>query len=232
MAIADVLVLILGADVWGTGVALRLKRAGFTVLLTEDANPRLAHPIQTFSDAVRDGQVTVDGMMAVRVEDALEAVGLALLGDVPVIVDPAGESSGRLRPHVVVDARVGQPTAQSSMSVAPLVVGLGAGMQAGVDCHAVVGARRGLDLGRVYWSGQAAATSTESASLEDALAVGGGVLEAMLASAAVRAILCGPVPEEGLQPETDRDRGHFHGGGSSTPLQRPGKPGAPRTGFD
>ena len=38
---------------------------------------------------------------------------------------------------------------------APLVIGLGPGFTAGVDCHAVVETHRGHWLGRVYWQGSA-----------------------------------------------------------------------------
>jgi xanthine dehydrogenase accessory factor len=43
------------------------------------------------------------------------------------------------------------------MDAAPIVVGLGPGFQAGVDCHAIVETNRGPFLGRVYWQGSAEA---------------------------------------------------------------------------
>jgi len=38
---------------------------------------------------------------------------------------------------------------------APLVVGLGPGFTAGVNCHAVIETNRGHNLGRIYWQGSA-----------------------------------------------------------------------------
>lgn len=45
------------------------------------------------------------------------------------------------------------------MQAARLVIGLGPGFVAGVNCHAVVETQRGHNLGRVIWSGQAAPDS-------------------------------------------------------------------------
>jgi xanthine dehydrogenase accessory factor len=43
----------------------------------------------------------------------------------------------------------------TDMSQAPLVIALGPGFDAGVNCHAVIETQRGHDLGRVIWSGSA-----------------------------------------------------------------------------
>jgi xanthine dehydrogenase accessory factor len=41
------------------------------------------------------------------------------------------------------------------MEMAPMVVGVGPGFSAGLDCHAVVETKRGHRMGRVYWEGSA-----------------------------------------------------------------------------
>jgi len=41
------------------------------------------------------------------------------------------------------------------LDAAPLILGLGPGFEAGVDCHAVIETRRGHHLGRILWHGRA-----------------------------------------------------------------------------
>ena len=57
----------------------------------------------------------------------------------------------RLQPHVLVDAIIAKRNLGTRITDAPLVIGVGPGFTAGVDCHAVVETKRGHDLGRVLW---------------------------------------------------------------------------------
>ena len=56
---------------------------------------------------------------------------------------------------ILVDARVAKEPLDTRIDQAPLVVALGPGFTAGVDCHAVVETMRGHHLGRVLWAGRA-----------------------------------------------------------------------------
>jgi xanthine dehydrogenase accessory factor len=56
---------------------------------------------------------------------------------------------------VLIDARMEKRNLGTRIDEAPLVIGLGPGFTAGVDCHAVVETNRGHDLGRVLWEGSA-----------------------------------------------------------------------------
>jgi xanthine dehydrogenase accessory factor len=56
---------------------------------------------------------------------------------------------------VVVDARVAKEPGDTTVGQAPLVIALGPGFEAGVDCDAVVETNRGPGLGRVIWEGTA-----------------------------------------------------------------------------
>jgi len=55
----------------------------------------------------------------------------------------------------VVDARLAKRNIDTRSDQADLVVGLGPGFTAGVDCHAVIETMRGHSLGRVIWDGPA-----------------------------------------------------------------------------
>jgi xanthine dehydrogenase accessory factor len=149
---ADVVVLVRGAGDLATGVAWRLKRAGFGVIMCELEHPLTVRRSVAFSTAVGEGSVTVEGIRAVRAT-AAEAAALARSDVVPVVVSPALPS---LPADVVVDARMANRVLDTSIRDAALVVGLGPGFEAGRDCHAVVETMRGPRLGRVCWQGRAA----------------------------------------------------------------------------
>ncbi len=142
-----------GGDL-ATGVAWRLTRAGFPVVVTELAAPLTVRRPVALSTAVTEGSIDVEGMVGRLVTDGPEATGVARSGTVAVLVDdglPAVEA------EVVVDARLAKRNIDTTIDDADLVVGLGPGFTAGVDCHAVVETLRGPHLGRVLWSGSAAA---------------------------------------------------------------------------
>jgi xanthine dehydrogenase accessory factor len=94
----------------------------------------------------------VEGVLVRRDEEALEALSR---GTVPVMVDPAGRAIPSFRPYAVVDAILAKRNLGTLLEMAPLVVALGPGFTAGIDCHVVVETNRGPNLGRVLWKGSA-----------------------------------------------------------------------------
>lgn len=144
-----------GGDL-GTGVAYRLFQAGFPVIMLELPQPLVIRRTVAFAQAVYAGEAEVEGVTSRLVERPAEAVTLARSGVVAVLVDPAGEALPEIQPAVMVDARMLKANrGDTSREQAPLVVALGPGHTAGVDCHAVVETNRGHDLGRVIWQGAA-----------------------------------------------------------------------------
>lgn len=152
--LSDRLIIIRGGGDLATGVAHRLHRAGFRVMIAELPQPLCVRRAVAFAEAVYAGQVTVEAVTARRVADPLAVV---VWDEVPVIVDPDGAALRALQPGVVVDARLAKRPLDTRITDAPLVVALGPGFAAGRDCHAVVETQRGHHLGRVYWQGSAAA---------------------------------------------------------------------------
>ncbi len=148
------LVVIRGAGDLATGIGLRLYRCGFQVIHCEVERPTSIRRTVCFSEAVRLGEAQVEGVLARRAH--LEEVPELLEeGFVPVLVDPAGDCIGALAPDAVVDAILAKRNLGTSLDMAPVVVGVGPGFTAGVDCHAVVETMRGHTLGRVYYEGSA-----------------------------------------------------------------------------
>ncbi len=153
MLFGDHLCLIRGGGDLGTGAALRLHRAGFPVAVCELASPLAVRRTVAVSTAVTDGEITIEGMRARRVDLATELVSTAETGVVPVLVSP---DLPDIPLTVVVDSRLAKQTLDTTIDDASLVVALGPGFVAGVDCHAVVETLRGPRLGRVIWDGPAA----------------------------------------------------------------------------
>lgn len=146
-------VLIRGAGDLASGVAWRLQRCGFPVVMTELPAPLVVRRTVAFAEAVYSGETFVQGTQACRAEDAGEARQLAAHGIIPVLVDPAADCRAELQPAVLVDAIMAKRNTGTTIDDAPLVVALGPGFTAGLDCHAVVETNRGHDLGRVLWQG-------------------------------------------------------------------------------
>jgi xanthine dehydrogenase accessory factor len=76
-------------------------------------------------------------------------------GVVPVLIDPDAGIRRRLGPDLLVDAIMAKRNLGTRITDAAVVVALGPGFIVGRDVHAVVEARRGPALGRVYTEGAA-----------------------------------------------------------------------------
>lgn len=147
-------VVIRGGGDLATGTALRLYRARMRVVICEVAEPTSIRRTVCFSEAVRLGETTVEGVTARRAA-ADEVPALLERGIVPVLVDPEAACIRTLKPDAVVDAILAKRNLGTAMDMAPAVVAAGPGFTAGVDCHAVVETMRGHYLGRVIYSGSA-----------------------------------------------------------------------------
>ena len=146
------LIVIRGGGDLATGVALRLYRSGMDVVICETAVPTSIRRTVCFSEAVRLGEMMVEGVTARRAVPE-EIPALLAAGIVPVLVDPEGDCIPGLRPDAVVDAILAKRNLGTSMDIAPIVVAAGPGFTAGVDCHAAVETMRGHYLGRVIYEG-------------------------------------------------------------------------------
>lgn len=148
------LVLIKGAGDLASGVALRLWRSGFPVAMTEIERPTVVRRTVAFAEAIFAGACTVEGITARRCTPE-QAAAVFAAGVIPVMVDPAAASLAVLRPYALVDAIIAKRNTGTRLADAPLVIGLGPGFTAGVECHAVIETNRGHFLGRVLWQGSA-----------------------------------------------------------------------------
>lgn len=158
MLFRDFLVILRGGGDLATGVAARLHRAGFPLIILELPEPLVVRRTVALAGAVNDGEVAVEDLRARRARDAAEAAALAGSGVIPVLVAPTLEPVLAALPRpaqVVVDARLAKRNIDTHRDQAPLVIALGPGFTAGDDCDAVVETMRGHGMGRVLWRGTA-----------------------------------------------------------------------------
>jgi xanthine dehydrogenase accessory factor len=162
------LVLLLGGGDLGSGVALRLNRAGLRLMIAELPQPLVIRRLASFAEAVYAGQVTVEGVTARHVENLTQAFSILELGQIPVLTIPWPDillalntsfSTPGFSLHSLIDGRMTKRPPEYSLEIAPLVIGLGPGFIAGENCHVVIETQRGHYLGRAIWQGPAQADS-------------------------------------------------------------------------
>lgn len=147
--------LIRGAGDLASGIALRLWHSGFDVVMTELEHPTCIRRTVSFSQAVVNGRADVEDVSAQKAENITHAGELLKRDILPVFVDPACRCREELKPDVVIDAILAKRNLGTKITDAPIVIGVGPGFEAGVDCHAVVETMRGHTLGRVIYQGTA-----------------------------------------------------------------------------
>lgn len=161
MLFSDHPILLRGGGDLATGVVYRLHHAGFPVIITELPHPLVVRRRVALATAVLEGEVTVEDLRGVRVNSLDEARERALSGIIPVLVAPklpTSVSNSTLvtrNSSLIVDARMAKRNIDTRIDQAALVIALGPGFTAGVDCHAVIETNRGHRLGRVIWQGTA-----------------------------------------------------------------------------
>lgn len=179
----NLLIICRGAGDLATGIIHRLHRAGHRVIALETDYPAAIRRQVSFCEAVYDGSAAVEGVTARQVpaladaetdtetysgindtpaahiasekwdSSAIEAVLEA--GEVPLLIDPKGESIVLLKPDVVVDAIIAKKNLGTTINMAPLVIGVGPGFTAGQDVHLVIESMRGHNLARIITDGMA-----------------------------------------------------------------------------
>jgi xanthine dehydrogenase accessory factor len=141
-----------GGDL-ATGVAYRLHQAGFPLIVLELPRPLVVRRRVALATAVLEGAITVEGLHARLVPTFADAAALAPTGVIPILVAP--ELPLEHGAAVVVDGRMAKRNIDTQINQADLLIALGPGFTAGVDCHAVIETMRGHRLGRVIWEGSA-----------------------------------------------------------------------------
>lgn len=148
-------VLIKSAGDLASGIAVRLHRCGFQVVMTDIPIPTTVRRSVSFSPAVYQGRQKVEDVEGVLCKN-LKEIEQALLQDkIAVIVDEKSAIKDEWKPDVLIDAIVCKRNLGTQITDADLVIGVGPGFIAGEDCHCVIESKRGHYLGRCIWEGSA-----------------------------------------------------------------------------
>lgn len=153
------LILLKGGGDLGTGVAWRLHKAGFPVVITELAQPLVVRRTVAFASAVYDGEIAVEGVTAWRADSIQDARNLIADEMIPVLIDPECDARAELNPTILIDAIMAKRNTGTRITDAPFVIALGPGFTPNLDCHCVIETQRGHNLGRVLWHDAAEANT-------------------------------------------------------------------------
>lgn len=149
------IVLIKGAGDLATGIAYRLKKSGFDIVMTEIDNPTTVRRTVAFSQAIFDNEIEIEGIKGIKVNNINEIHKEIKKGNIPIIIDKEANIIKKLKPKVVVDAIIAKKNLRTSINDAPIVIGVGPGFEAKKDCHLVIETKRGHYLGKVIEEGSA-----------------------------------------------------------------------------
>lgn len=153
------LIIIRGGGDIATATIHRLKKSGYPVLVLEVDKPSAIRRQVAFSEAVYEGETTVEGLRAVKIEDLSQWEMVNQKGDIPVFVDEKGKAIESLKPEIVVDAILAKKNLGTKKDMAKLTIALGPGFEAGVDVDYVIETMRGHNLGRIISKGFAMANT-------------------------------------------------------------------------
>ena len=143
-----------GGDL-ASGIAIRLFRAGYKVLITEISKPLSVRRMVSFSEAIYDGFTSIENIVARKI-GSIEELERFDDHEIPIVVDPDMKflENPSVTITTLIDGRMGKkPIPQSLYKDFPFVIGIGPGFNAGVDCNVVIESNRGHTLGRIYRHG-------------------------------------------------------------------------------
>ncbi|BCZ44746.1 molybdenum hydroxylase [Clostridium gelidum] len=149
------MILIKGAGDLATGVAHRLKKCGFNIVMTEISEPTMVRRTVAFSQAVYDKEVEVEGIKAVLASEKDDINRIIEDGNIAIVVDKEAKIVDEIKPDIIIDAIIAKKNLGTNINDAQIVIAVGPGFTAGVDCHCVVETKRGHYLGKTIYSGSA-----------------------------------------------------------------------------
>ncbi|NFN92585.1 EF2563 family selenium-dependent molybdenum hydroxylase system protein [Clostridium botulinum] len=149
------MIVIKGAGDLATGVATRLKKCGFDIVMTEISQPTTVRRTVAFSQVVYDKKVEVEGITAVLASNKEDINKIVEEGRVAVLVDDKAKIIDEIKPEIIIDAIIAKKNLGTKIDDANIVIALGPGFIAGIDCHCVIETKRGHYLGKAIYKGSA-----------------------------------------------------------------------------
>ena len=154
MSLNNLKVLIRGGGEIASAVAHKLALSHFRVCLTEIPQPVAVSRGVAFCEAIYDGEKEVAGVVARLVSSPDEIYRVWQEGKLAILVDPEAKIKDILKPDVLVDAMMARKNLGTSMTDAPLVIGVGPSFYASRDVHIVIETNNSENLGKVILTGK------------------------------------------------------------------------------
>lgn len=144
-----------GAGDLATGIAHRLHKSGFKVLMLEIEKPLVIRRTVAFASAIFEDEYTVEGVKAVKAKNPHDIHLIWSQDLIPVFIDPEAKILPFVKPGILVDAILAKKNLGTNRNMAPITIGLGPGFNAGVDVDVVIETNRGHNLGKLIFDGYA-----------------------------------------------------------------------------
>lgn len=149
-------IIIKGAGDLASGVALRLHRCGYRLLMLDLPQPTAIRRTVSFCQAVYDGCLTMEGVSA-RLASPENFAGIIASGEIPVVAGADRAWLDQLEPRALIEATLSKRNTGINRRSGRLTIALGPGYTAGEDVDVVIETARGHYLGRVIHQGAALA---------------------------------------------------------------------------
>lgn len=120
-------ILIKGAGDLASGIAWRLQRAGFPIIMTEIEKPLTVRLTVSYSNAVYENEVNIEGIKGKLVNSYQEAQAVIAQDKIAVIVDENADIAKEYKPDIIIDAIMAKKNINTKIDDAPIVIAVGPG---------------------------------------------------------------------------------------------------------
>ncbi len=153
------LVLIRGGGDIASATIYKLKKTGMRVVVCDLARPTCVRRTVSFCNAIFECEWEIQGETSRYIQTLADIEPTLDAGLIPVLTIPDRDVLDYLKPDVFIDGTISKKTPDYDTSWAPLVIGLGPGIVAGVHAHVVIETQRGHFLGSLIRDGEAIANT-------------------------------------------------------------------------
>lgn len=152
----DIVVIRGGGDI-ASGIAHRLYRSGFKVLILEIEKPTMIRRKVSFASAIYEGEIVVEGVKAIKINNIEDIYRIWEKESIPVIIDSKCSILNEIKADILIDATLAKKNLGIRKDMASITIGVGPGFNAGEDVDVVIESCRGHDLGKLIFKGYAKA---------------------------------------------------------------------------
>lgn len=146
-------ILVRGAGDLASGIIWYMNKARFRVICLEIEKPSTIRRSVAFSETIYNKSYTIEGVNCILANDINAAEKINDAGDVAILIDEKCDCINNYSPDVLIDCIMAKTNLGTNINMAKLVIGVGPGFTAKVDCHYAIETMRGHNLGHIYTDG-------------------------------------------------------------------------------